>query len=102
MEAHAVFGDVAQRVVECLDAHVDGFTSILSRRRIGRWTNQAWTIDLKQETGVDDHLVLGAYRFRDGVGVLLVGSVVLVALRKSRRGSRDEDLFHSNVLERVL
>ena len=97
----------AQRVVERLHAHlrpaphlVD--TEIRPRHVVGR---QMRIVDLHQEAGVDDRLVLLVHRLRDRGEVFLVGLVVGVALPvldARRRDRRDERLLSARRAQRGL
>ena len=75
--AHAVGGDVAQRVVDRLDVatarldeHLVGLVAVhdvAAHREVGR-------VDLQHEAGVDDALVLGLHRLGERVEVLVDAS----------------------------
>src|SRR6185503_8255469 len=108
MIADAVSRQPLDRVVENVDLPCQPFAVIGEARRrhhavIGDGT--ARVVELEQETGIDDHLVFGAHRFRDRSLQLLVASVVLVLAvgnHARRRSDRQKTFFHLHVLERGL
>ncbi len=68
-------------MVEGVDAHIGPAAAVFDRQTgvhdvVGE---QAGVIDLQEEAGVDDGVVLLAHGVGDGVDVLLLGGVVLVA-----------------------
>ena len=85
VDAHAVAGHVAQRLVDgvdvdggALDEDLVGLVAVhdvAAHGEVGR-------VDLQVEAGLDDALVLGLHRLGDGVEVLVGAVVVLVGLEE--------------------
>src|SRR5262245_32710128 len=78
---HAVFGNVLQRVVQCLDAHGSELTIFLDARSrddhvVSIW--KSWIVDLENEAGVYDCLVFVFDSIRQSKNVFLFGGIVFV------------------------
>ena len=71
-------------------------------RGLGDDLGQVGIVDLQQEPGVDDRLVLGAHRLADGVEELGLALEVVVVADAARRRGRDERACHLDGTERRL
>ena len=99
MVAHALLGNVRERMVERLDARC-GELAVL--RGIGRRilhivaSHELWIVDLQQESGVDNRLVFSLHRVGNREQESLFGGVVLVnppGNNGAGRHGRDECLL---------
>ncbi len=106
MVAHAVFRDVAQSVVERLDAHL-----AVGAERLEPHSNadaipqrgQPRIVDLQDQAGGDDGLVFDPHRLGEGEHILFVALVIAVVpidLEAPRRRRREEHVLGSGGRER--
>ncbi len=98
VEPDAVLRDVAQGVVQRVDAHL-GVLVVVGSAHLREHlpaVAQVRVVDLEDEAGIDDRLVLLRHGVSDGVHELLVRLVVLVrhpVLDRPRRHRGQERLF---------
>src|SRR5271169_487157 len=98
MIAHAIFRDVAQRMIERLDPHLappaeriepHGHADAIPQRR------QPGIVDLQDKAGTGDRLVFDPHRLGDGEDILFVILVVAIAavdFEARRRGRCQKDI----------
>ena len=80
VEAHTLPWNPLDRGVSCLDIEVGApLHLLLGEARFVKDVRQERIVDLEQETGRDDRLVFVPERSGDGVEVLFLGLVILVA-----------------------
>ena len=107
VEAHAILGNAAQRVVEDLDPQGDEPPAFL-HADAGRAIpvgHELWVVDLQQEAGIDDRLVLLVHRIGEGGEIFLLRPVIVVAVEHfevARRQRGDEGFLDPGAGERGL
>jgi hypothetical protein len=106
--AHAVFRNIAQRVVERLDAHGAAGAESLKPHADANTVpqgGQPGVVDLKNEAGGDDRLVFDAHGFGDGEHIVLITLVETIApvdFEARRRGGGEEYVLGSGGRDRQL
>ena len=104
MEANALFGQPAQRMIEIADPAFHPFAIVGQGHGVPRvpGADQRRKVDLEQEPGVEDRLVLFAHRLAEGEEILIVTLVVFVLHARDRRGRRHEPFIGARRRHRRL